>query len=70
MSSKKGDEFMFEKIMYLILIIVGIIVGIPLLIIALGGVLFGIVFGEFAIWVVRIILIVIIVKLLFEFVLG
>lgn len=70
MSSKKGDGFMFEKIMYLILTIVGIIVGIPLLIIAIGGVLFGIIFGEFAIWVARIILIVIIVKLLFEFVLG
>lgn len=45
-----------------------VIVGIPLLLIALGVAVFGIVFGEFAITVARIILLVIIGKLLWNFV--
>lgn len=45
-----------------------VIIGIPLLLIALGIAVFGIVFGEFSILVARIILIVIIGKLLWNFV--
>jgi hypothetical protein len=61
---------MFEKIMMIIWTILGIVIGIPLLIIALGGVLFGIVFGEFAVWIVRVVLLIIIGKLLWNWISG
>ena len=56
----------FEGLMLVLVCIVGIAV----LIIASGGVLFGYIFGMAAIWIVRVILLIIIGKLLYKFIVN
>lgn len=57
---------LFEGLMLVLVCIVGI----AALIIASGGVLFGYIFGKAAIWIARVILLIVIGKLLYKFIVN